>query len=255
MSVDGALKALFPRRFKKSLKGLLGITAIEQRMNDLEALVFESKDQTWERARTRWRHASPTENLTWGIALAGQPFIDKAEAYEAFGPQRSILEIGPGYGRLLNATLERQYPFRKYTGIDLSAENVAYLGRRFPDERIRFIEGDAELAQFDDTFDTILSSLTLKHFFPTCERALANLTRSMRPGGRLIFDLIEGEKTVFESDMVTYVRWYTKDEILSMLDRIGLVHVAFDQVDHAPGYSRLLVVAAKPDHAASAPTA
>jgi hypothetical protein len=64
-------------------------------------------------------------------------------------------------------------------------------------------------------------------------------------------DLIEGKMADFEDDGVTYVRWYTREEVQEILTNLGLSLVAYDYVEHCPGYTRLLVVARK----AAQPTA
>jgi len=45
---------------------------------------------------------------------------------------------------------------------------------------------------------------------------------------------------------VSYVRGYTRAELQAMLSAMSLQFVAFDEVEHAPGQVRLLVVARKP---------
>ncbi|MGH2951670.1 MAG: class I SAM-dependent methyltransferase [Solirubrobacterales bacterium] len=202
-----------------------------------------SRGGDWDRSRARWLAAQPDADLTWGAELTGDAFIDKAAAHGAFGPGRRVLEIGPGYGRLLRSSIEREVSFESWVGVDLSAENVAFLGGRFPDDRIRFVEADVERVSLDQPVDTMLSSLTFKHLFPSFEAALGNLAPQLRPGGLVAFDLIEGERRYFEDDGVTYIRWYTREEIDEIVARAGLERVAFDEVQHHPDITRLLVVA------------
>jgi SAM-dependent methyltransferase len=211
----------------------MALTRIENRLK-----LFEKR-----RSRKRWRHAQPDTNLTWGYEVSGDAFVAKAGEHGAFGPGKAVLEIGPGYGRLLAAALERGVEFGTYVGVDLSPDNVRHLEASFPRPNVRFVCADAETVALEGPFDTVISSLTLKHLFPSFEAALTNVARQMRPGGRAIFDLIEGERRYFESDGVTYIRWYTRAEIEAILDRAGLELVAYDQVRHIAEATRLLVVA------------
>lgn len=55
---------------------------------------------TRERVRQLWSASRPTETLTWGKLISGDAFVAAAERYGVFAPDHSILEIGPGYGRL-----------------------------------------------------------------------------------------------------------------------------------------------------------
>lgn len=238
---------------RRRLADRLGLTELrarihrlERRIESLETHLHESREEAWERSRTRWRAAKPTTHLTWEIELTGDAFIDRAEHHGAFGAGKHVVEVGPGYGRLLETTLGRALPFASYTGVDLSAENVAHLSERFPDERVSFVVADVEEVRFDAPVDAVMSSLTFKHLFPSFERALANLASQTAAGGVVLFDLIEGSRRYFEADGVTYIRAYERPEVAAMLAGCGLELAAFDEVRHRPSLARLLVVARKP---------
>jgi SAM-dependent methyltransferase len=173
--------------------------------------------------------------------LSGDAFIGKAAEYVRFSETKRILEVGPGYGRLLQSCLDQGIPFAQYCGLDLSEENCNFLRERFPMQNVSFVQGDAETASFESKFDILLSSLTFKHLFPSFEAALRNLQPQLAPGAVLCIDLMEGMARTFKR--TTYVRRYTRDEILEIVERVGLEHVAFDEVRHDPEYVRLLMVA------------
>jgi SAM-dependent methyltransferase len=201
----------------------------------------------WERSRSRWRKA-PAEwrGLTWGQELTGDAFIETAERYADFASDKHILEIGPGYGRLLKACLDRGVPFASYCGLDLSEETCAHLRESFPVENVTFAHGDVERASFETEFDVVFSSATMQHLYPSMEAALGNLRSHARPGCTFCIDLPEGTFAGFEQDDVTFIHQYTQPELLEMYERVGLAHVAFDEVVHAPGLERLFAVARKP---------
>jgi len=222
------------------------IHRLESRVESLETQLHESREEAWERSRTRWRAAEPTANLTWDVRLTGDAFIDRAEHYGAFADGRRVVEVGPGYGRLLATALGRGLPFASYTGVDLSERNVAHLSETFEDERVSFVREDVEEVRFAEPVDAVVSSLTFKHLFPSFERALRNLAGQMAAGGVVLFDLIEGSRRFFEDDGVTYIRWYVREEIEGLLGACGLQLVAFEEVRHHPTLARLLVVARKP---------
>lgn len=223
----------------------MGNAARHDRSIDLEEGLRDLAENLHEKSRRRWRQSGPTTGLTWGIELTGHHFISKARAYNVFDHDKAILEIGPGYGRLLRACLEQNVPFRNYVGIDISIENVTYLQKAFPAPNIRFIQEDIETVSLDATFDVVLSSLTFKHLYPSFEKALRNVVYYVDPGGVILFDLIEGENSYFENHGEAYIRWYTRSEIADILDRLSLELVNFDQVQHHPEFSRILVVARK----------
>lgn len=205
----------------------------------------ESREETWERSRKRWRTAQPNANLTWGTELTGDAFIEKAAAAGAFGAGKSVLEVGPGYGRLLRSAIDRGAEFATWTGIDLSEQNVKHLNSGIDRDGVSFRVADVEHAEMEQPIDAVLSSLTFKHLYPSFERALSNLVPQMAPGAVAVFDLIEGERRCFADDAVTYIRCYTRDEVRELAGRAGLSEVDFDEVFHHPEKKRMLVVARK----------
>lgn len=206
----------------------------------------EAAGSVAERSKSRWRQAPPDAGLTWGDDVSGDAAVDVADRYGVFGPDHAVLEIGPGYGRILGAALARGAQFRRYVGLDLSEENVRHLRATFVDPRVEIVCGDVESASFDEPLDAAYSFLTFKHIYPTFARALENLARQLRPGGRVVFDLIEGSREYFHRDQVTFMREYTREQAAELVAGAGLGLVAFDRVDHAPGRTRLLVVAERP---------
>jgi 16S rRNA A1518/A1519 N6-dimethyltransferase RsmA/KsgA/DIM1 with predicted DNA glycosylase/AP lyase activity len=57
------------------------------------------------------------------------------ERYRQFTPNDKILEIGPGYGRLLKTALDRKIPFQSYAALELS-NRVDRLRREFDLENV-----------------------------------------------------------------------------------------------------------------------
>jgi SAM-dependent methyltransferase len=211
-------------------------------------LQWRTEEDLWNLARSRWVTTTPHLGLTWGHRLSGDNFIAKVEAYGGLGKDRSVLEIGPGYGRLLTALLQRQGAFGQYCGVDISEQNVAFLRERYGRPDIRFVHADAENVVLDGRYDTVVSSLTLKHLYPTLEKALGNIAGFVDAGGLFVFDLLEGTGSSFAKNPKgthTYVRRYTRADVQDILSRMPLRLVAFDHVEHHPKFTRLLVVAEK----------
>jgi SAM-dependent methyltransferase len=234
------------RRMRRRLLEAPGVSGAVAALDRRRLRRVESAGATAERSKRRWREAPPDRGLTWGDEVSGAPAVEVAERYGVFGPDRTVLEIGPGYGRIMGAALARGVEFRRYLGLDLSEENVAHLRRSFDDPRIEILCGDVESAVFEEPIDAAISFLTFKHIYPSFAAALENLAGQLRPGGRVVFDLIEGSREYFHRDQVTFMREYTKGEVAEIVTGAGLVLVAVDRVDHAPGRSRMLIVAEKP---------
>jgi SAM-dependent methyltransferase len=252
------IKKHIPERVRRTIAETLGISSerrsiseLEKRIDFLYELIYldlsgkkeEAMASLIQRSQTRWLESSPNSALTWGEELSGDNFVSKVDSYGGFGLNKAVLEVGSGYGRLLKSCLELKVAFKQYVGLDISAKNIAYLWNTFKQENISFVQGNAENISFDTTFDTVISSLTFKHLFPTFEKPLKNLAKYVNDDGMFFFDLIEGNRVYFEGDGLTFIHHYTRAEITEILSRCGLQLVAFDEVQHGPRHNRLLVSA------------
>ncbi|MGH9983949.1 MAG: class I SAM-dependent methyltransferase [Nitrososphaeraceae archaeon] len=200
--------------------------------------------ESFNKARKRWLESRPDTHLTWGKEVTGHAFIRKVLQYAEINSKTSILEIGPGYGRLLKAIFELN--LGEYYGVDISSKNIERLKREFSsrDSNIHFIEGDIETIKIDRIFDLAISSLTLKHFYPSFEKGLRNISLHLKKGGVTVFDLIEGNFAFHEEDG-TFIRLYSKSQVRELVESCNLEMVAFDKVTHIEGYTRLVTVARK----------
>jgi len=244
LAVDVA-KAVLPRRLKEYLDA-----SAHQRTTVATFMEYLERDPAFaeylaERARERWRSAAPDADLTWGRRPSGQPFLTKAAEFRPFTAETCVLEIGPGYGRLVQSALDIGLPFRSWTGVDVSEQNVVHLSTKFSGDRFRWIHGDIETTALDGEHNLCVSSLVLQHIFPTLERAARNIAAALTAGGAIFFDCREGEYQFFEEDGVTWIRMYTKKELRSMLQDVGFSDVRFDNIRHALGYVRLCAFATK----------
>ena len=116
-----------------------------------------------------------------------------------------VFEIGCGSGAVTRALAERVTPGGKVVGLDASAALLP-IARRLADEaglgsRIEFQHGDCRDLPFSDaSFDVTLAVTTLSHV-PNAERALQEMVRVTRPGGRLgIFDMDGDSFLISHSD-------------------------------------------------------
>src|SRR3954453_5988054 len=118
---------------------LCRVEGLEADVQRLETQLHESREESWDRSRERWRAARPDVDLTWGAELTGDAFIDKAVAAGAFGEDKAVVEVGPGYGRLLRSAIERGAQFVSWAGIDLSEQNVRHLEQTFDEPGVSFL--------------------------------------------------------------------------------------------------------------------
>jgi len=116
----------------------------------------------------------------WSRRLAA-PFLEFAGLKDG----ETALDVGCGTGSLA-AALVRHAGLKRIVGIDFSAAYIDHAKAHHRDPRLEFQVGDAcSLALPDASFDRALAHLVL-HFVPTPERAIAEMVRVLKPGGRVI---------------------------------------------------------------------
>jgi SAM-dependent methyltransferase len=186
------------------------------------------------KAESRWRGDEDGASLTWGNIITGDTFVDAIDRNFTFSPETQILEVGPGYGRLLKTLLHRNRPFRHFQGIDPSESRVHNLSRIFGSSRVDFIVGNCGTFRPGSAVDLVISSATFEHLFPSIQQTLSNLHASLRPGGSIFADFITSDELLnvsmayFEDDELggAFIRIYSRDELLKFFSTAG-----FGQID------------------------
>ena len=210
-------------------------------------------------SQDRWTKSESAEGLTWGAIMTGDTFFDAISGLVNFTPATRIIEIGPGYGRLLRTLLDRGLSFSRYTGLELSSYRVQELSKEFAtNPKIVFKQFDA-LTNIPPAFDLAISSSTFEHLYPDCSQALANLKSIAAPGGITALDVLDpvhgpvgskfhGNEESHTKGTSTYVRIYAEEEIIVLHEETGLSVITkkhFSVGNDAAGMpiNRLLIVA------------
>ncbi len=98
-------------------------------------------------------------------------------------PGQRALDVGCGTGWTVRH-LRRRYPGTLIEGMDLSPGMVAEARRRDPEGS--YFEGDAGAVDRPDASYDLVTTVYTSRNFPDLDRALAEMTRLLRPGGRLL---------------------------------------------------------------------
>ena len=188
-----------------------------------------AKTKTKAGAEARWKGDESDASLTWGRIMTGDSFIDQVQNFLTFTGQERILEIGPGYGRLLKTLLQRGHPFEEYIGLDLSPPRIAKLTTQFGAHNIKFIVGNCDSYEPDESFDLVLSSSTFEHIFPSAQNALCNISTALKSKGTVFIDFISADERLGTSRAYfekatggAFIRIYSREEIGAMFTVAGL---------------------------------
>jgi len=138
--------------------------------------------------------AQPIEGLTesyakWRSSRLGQitDALEQQLLFELLGSvtDKILLDVGCGDGALASDLARRG---AIVTGLDADPAMIVAARRRTASEatQLRLIDGQAERLPFDNaTFDCVLA-VTVLCFVRDAERAIAEMVRVLRPGGRLV---------------------------------------------------------------------
>jgi ubiquinone/menaquinone biosynthesis C-methylase UbiE len=152
-----------------------------------------------------------------GVNRARRALLDQAglRAYHR------VLDVGCGTGTLAIA-IKRDYPSVDVIALDPDPKALARAERKAFRARvsIRFDQGFADrLTYRDETFDRVFSSLMFHHLeHDDKEKALSEIRRVLKPGGRLEFLDFDG------SNVNRRLKDNAEQQILKLLERAGLVN-------------------------------
>jgi len=137
----------------------------------------------WDRAGQVWvEHQALLDRLMAPIARA---VVDAAGLVNG----QAVLDVGCGSGATTFEAAWRTGPTGRAVGVDISAALVELARRRAGEdglEGVAFLLADAQTHPFDAAFDAVVSRFGVM-FFPDPVAAFANLSRALKPGGKLAF--------------------------------------------------------------------
>jgi SAM-dependent methyltransferase len=139
-------------------------------------------------------------------------------------------------------------------GVDISEPTVIQARAAFDGEPLHGAVGDVRDLPFADaSFDAIYSMGTIEHFDET-ERAVGEMARVLKPGGRAIIGVPNRHDPFLRPLLATtlqalglygygYEKSYSRRGLREMLERAGLTVVAETAILFIPGWLRMLDLA------------
>jgi SAM-dependent methyltransferase len=164
----------------------------------------ETTREQWQEAAEAWHRWGPT--LEQWLGEATQLMLDQADV----GAGTRVLDVAAGAGGQAIAAARRVGPSGGVLATDISPAILACAAdavRAAGLANVETREMDGEALDFDDgTFDAVISRVGLI-YFPDQQRALSEIHRVLRPGGRLSAIVYStGERNPFFSIPVTIIR-------------------------------------------------
>jgi trans-aconitate 2-methyltransferase len=153
----------------------------------------------------------------------------------------ALLDVGCGDGKI-TAELTRCLPKGRAVGVDSSEKMIDLAKQTFPEKdfpNLSFLLMDARKLTFESEFDIAFSNAAL-HWIVDQEAVLLGVQRSLKPGGRLLFQMagkgnakeilslinelmiVEPWKKFFQGMTFPY-GFYDQEEYFSFLHQAGLV--------------------------------
>jgi len=142
----------------------------------------ETTRQQWQEAAAAWHRWGPT--LEDWLGEATDVMLDLAHV----APGAHVLDLAAGAGGQTIAAARRAGPDGAVLATDISSNILEFAASEaraagLTNVAVRTMDGE-ELDVADDSFDAVISRLGLI-YFPNQRRALAELRRALRPGGRV----------------------------------------------------------------------
>jgi ubiquinone/menaquinone biosynthesis C-methylase UbiE len=138
------------------------------------------------------------------------------------GGARQILDVGSGAGQLAKHVLKYGDTGAQLTCVDLSSEMLRRAKIRLKSDRPVYAAADlARLPFADGSFDCVTCGYVLEHL-PDARTGLAELSRVMAPGGRMLLLTSEDTFTGAWTSRLWYCRTYNRKELRAVCQELGL---------------------------------
>ena len=234
-----------------------GSTETEWNNSEVSPSVSPQADDYKRRAREQWGANPCGTNAAGDLQFGTREYFDAIEDYrykvyapwmkEAVGFDRfrdkRLLEIGFGTGTDL---LQFARAGALVTGVDLTPRSIEIARRRFAvyDQQGEFLIGDGENLSFPDASFDVVYSFGVLHHTPDTARAISEVHRVLRPGGKAIVMLYHRGSLAYWGGLI-----FKQGILRGKLLRSSVAEIMSRQVEYGAEESRPLVKAYSRDEA------
>lgn len=233
-----------------------------------DGILQRADDDAGSEYRRRWEGEAAEDPIRSAIADVASGSVDLAaltakvsSLWRRFPEGEhfdTVLEIGSGYGRIpLYLANERSATWRTYCAVDISETMLRELIRhderfgRNRDATLHPIRVSADaLPLEDDSVDIALSSAVFLHMGKSfVRRAVAEVARTLKPGGRVVFDVsfpnarnaanVPARLKPHRLRAPNFMKFWTREEVEALLDESGLTRKTGPLVVRPAGYALL----------------
>jgi ubiquinone/menaquinone biosynthesis C-methylase UbiE len=136
---------------------------------------------------------------------------------------RNILDVGSGAGQIAKHLLKYADREAELYCFDLSHEMLRRARNRLKSGRPRFVVADLTRLPFpSETFDCVTCGYVLEHV-PDAKVGLAELSRVMMPGARMLLLTTEDNFTGACTSLMWRCRTYNRRELARICEEVGLL--------------------------------
>jgi ubiquinone/menaquinone biosynthesis C-methylase UbiE len=149
-----------------------------------------------------------------------------------------LLEIGCGGGALLDMV---QQTVRRAWAVDYSLDMVELARKKnekaLSEERVVVVQGNVEALPWPENHFTCEVGVEMLYFIEHPTRALEELYRVLKSGGRLVLTTAAQPQSalarLLSAPWLRYLRFYPSDELADMLRQAGFQTVQVERVDRS----------------------
>ncbi|RNJ74644.1 MAG: methyltransferase domain-containing protein [Nitrosopumilus sp. D6] len=189
-----------------------------------------------------WNEVAPRYHKRWAGANKG-PFESTAKLVQEARVKRgdAVLDVACGTGAVTKEIAKKVGSSGYVVGVDTSVAAIKIAKKENCAANIDFVNADAERFGFIKKFDIVTCQYAL-FFFPSAQKALKNMKRSLKESGRLGIT-VHGNNTPFYTSIIEPVSKFIPDYARPdspKLDRYGTRSALAAEVKRA-GFGRVMV--------------